>query len=607
MSRRAMQRPQQHRYPTSDSSTFSKLKHWFNKGAEIQSDNKVSHQAKQDQQQDMGSAPWTASRQIHTADGATRRRGLLSPLGPRQLPQAVHAEVRNDRCESDNVSIFSSLRSTSSTSLTISQSNQPSTQTQRTKASKGNLGGVQISLPQPRESLLNLASGYADVQNPKTVFGANKETTPAAKVKSSYSNKDEQRYRPDRPIKEVQKTRGQVITPPAYQRSHKAVVRKMEPQQALKADKHVRHVYRETRFEDFMGKGSPPPVPSLPASSGRLAPSTSTDSRLSRPFAGPSEHEDDNDARPGTASTAALSRSDSRAQTWLRYDRKHREAAQQDTNSPLFPRRNLTVPDRDQQFKYTPCQLCRTQMHPSTAVNYNGIYLCERCAAIRPQDEAVQKEHAEPQRYNIPRKPVPTTARMPFAASDIPADTLSTSTTLGNTPSPQFSPRQSRTRRKDVPPGYEYLQTPKPSTPPPTSAPLASLTPSPVNPYFATADAQGRYPRYRTPPPPPINTTITFSDSDLLSPPSTSPLRKAHPASSIYPSTPWRLSRPPSMPPIIPEAYNFEGKAKVKERDTVYRAEVEEDIIDSYAADSPVSPLSGGEAEYMNAGWRGRR
>ena len=60
--------------------------------------------------------------------------------------------------------------------------------------------------------------------------------------------------------------------------------------------------------------------------------------------------------------------------------------------------------------------------------------------------------------------------------------------------------------------------------------------------------------------------------------------------------------------PALPDSYNFQGKEKVKERDTVYRAEVEEDIIDAYAADSPVSPLSeNGEGVYVNAGWRVRK
>ncbi|KAL8677075.1 MAG: hypothetical protein Q9186_006477 [Xanthomendoza sp. 1 TL-2023] len=582
-----MQRPPQQRNAASDS-TLSKLKLWFNKGSEIQSDHKASHQAIQDQQRNMGSTRYTTERNVHNVDGAVRRPATVSPLGPRQLPQAVHAEVRNDRYEGDQVSIFSSPQSTPPSSLTSAQSANPLAQMPRRKPSKANPRGLQISLPQPRQSLLNLASNYADVQNPEK-----KQPTPAAQVKSPLYKKNEQRsqeYRMEQPIKEVTKGQGQVMATPSHQRSQKAVVRKMAPQQTPKTDSHVR---RETRFEDFMGKDSPPPP--LPALSASLAPSTSTAFRLSRPFAESSEYDqhptEDDDARPGTASTAALSRSDSRAQTWLRYDRQHGETIhQQRANNPpslLVSRRNMTVPDRDQQFKeYTPCQSCRRQVHPSAAVSYNGVYECEDCAAA-----AAPKKQQHPKAGNliIPRKPVPETPTPRtafFADNHTPKySTLSSSTTLRNTPSPQLSPRQSRPRNTDIPPGYEYLlSTTSPS-------PVSPLTPSPINPSFTI-------PNYRPPPPPPINTnTNIFSPYHNLQ----TPIRKAAPASSIYPSTPWRLSRPPSLPSVVWRDEDG-GREREEERDTVYRAEVEEDLIDGYAVESPVS-----EGEYVNAGWRERR
>ncbi|KAL8686956.1 MAG: hypothetical protein Q9224_005292, partial [Gallowayella concinna] len=453
-----MQRPPQQRNAASDS-TLSKLKLWFNKGSEIQSDHKASHQAIQDQQRNMGSTRYTTERNVHNVDGAVRRPATVSPLGPRQLPQAVHAEVRNDRYEGDQVSIFSSPQSTPPSSLTSAQSHNPLAQMPRRKPSKANPRGLQISLPQPRQSLLNLASNYADVQNPEK-----KQPTPAAQVKSPLYKKNEQRsqeYRMEQPIKEVTKGQGQVMATPSHQRSQKAVVRKMAPQQTPKTDSHVR---RETRFEDFMGKDSPPPpLPALSANTASLAPSTSTAFRLSRPFAESSEYDhhptEDDDARPGTASTAALSRSDSRAQTWLRYDRQHGETIhQQRANNPpslLVSRRNMTVPDRDQQFKeYTPCQSCRRQVHPSAAVSYNGVYECEDCAAA-----AAPKKQQHPKAGNliIPRKPVPETPtpRTAFFADNYTPkySTLSSSTTLRNTPSPQLSPRQSRPRNTDIPPG----------------------------------------------------------------------------------------------------------------------------------------------------------
>ncbi|KAL8857918.1 MAG: hypothetical protein Q9178_005537 [Gyalolechia marmorata] len=565
----------------------------------MQGDDKASHQAKRKQQRDMGSARYVADRQIHTADGAAIRPYPVSPRGPRLSPQAVHVEARTDNSEGDNVSIFSSLRSSPASSLTSVQSHTPPKQTQRPKPKKPKPGALQISAPQPPQSLLDLAANYADVQNPKKVNGTEEKPTPVAKTKPVHQQ-DEQKpkvFRPDQPIKEVSKGRAQVVQLAAHQRSQKTVVRKMEPQQTPRADNHVRQVYRETRFEDFMGKDSPP-APPLPANVTGLAANTFADSRLSRPFAtAEASEEPTDDARPGTASTAALSRSDSRAETWLRYDRKHGESAQeQSTDAPLFPRRNMTVPDRDQHFKYTPCQTCRRQVHPSTAFSYNGTYLCEDCAATGPWEDR-QKGHTKP-RKEISRKAVPTSTA---------AATLSTSSTLRGTLSPKFSPHQPRFRRTDVPPGneYGYLQYPAVS-PIPSTTPSPTFTSSPQSPYFATPDAQGKYPRYRTPPPPPMKITST-APNQLPSPPPTSPLRKPQPASSIYPSTPWRLSRPPSMP-ALPDSYNLQTKEKVKGRDTIYRAEVEQDIIDAYAADSPVSPLSeNGEGDYVNAGWRVRK
>ncbi|KAL8801779.1 MAG: hypothetical protein Q9200_006831, partial [Gallowayella weberi] len=447
-----MQRPPQHRNLASDS-TLSKLKLWFNKGSEIQSDHKANHQAVQDQQRDMVLTPYPADCTVHAVDAGARTPAFASPLGPRQLPQAVHSDIRNDRYEGDNLSIFSSLQSTPSSSLTSAQLQNPLGQARHPKPSKANAGGLHISTPIPRQSLLDLASQYADVQIPEIVHRAKKQPTPAAKVKSPLCKRNEQRsqeYRLDQPIKEVVKGQGKVMATPSHQRSQKAAVRKMKPKQVPKADNQVRRVYRETRFEDFMGKGSPPP---LPANAASLAPSTSTNFRLSRPFAEGPEYQNpiEDDARPDTASTAALSRSDSTVQTWLRYDRKHGETVhKQSPNSPLFPRRNLTVPDRDQQFKeYTPCQSCRKQVHPSAPVNYNGIYRCEDCAAgatAPPRSKTSKQERPRPKQLLIPRKPVPISPQPFFSDDYTPAPkTFSTTTTLRNTtPSPNLSPRQHR-------------------------------------------------------------------------------------------------------------------------------------------------------------------
>ncbi|KAL8641210.1 MAG: hypothetical protein Q9226_008661 [Calogaya cf. arnoldii] len=385
----------------------------------------------------------------------------------------------------------------------------------------------------------------------------------------------------------------------------------MEPHRATRTDNQPRQAYRETRFEDFMGKDSPlPSLPPLPANvAGLASPRIPTDARLSRPFDIPKFQEPvDEDARPGTASTAALSVAGSQAQTWLRYDRKHGDSGQvHSTDTPLFPRRN-----QDQQIQYSPCQTCRRQVHPSTAFSYNGTYLCEDCAATGPWGKK-KKEKLSVKKNKVSRKPVPTPTGTTFKEKYTPAATLSISSTL-RALSPKPSPRQPYTDLSPVS-DYGYFQYSKPSSPAPSSSPHSP---------FATPNPEGKYPRYRTPPPPPppmrtappppITTTNLPFDQAFFSPPA-SPLRKPKPASSIYPSSPWRLSHAPSIPDI-PEKYMYQEPEKVNtwdNRDTVYRAEMEEDIIDSYAVvNSPVSPLSDKDVEklgdmYVNAGWRTRK
>ncbi|KAL8670117.1 MAG: hypothetical protein Q9168_005326 [Polycauliona sp. 1 TL-2023] len=620
----------QHQQRTNSQSSLAKLKHWFNKGSELPVDNKASQQAKRKQQQrDNGSARYVAGQNLHTADGAAPRPYLISPRGPRLSPQAVQVEASNSSSEGDNVSKFSSLRSSPPSSLNSAQSHLPLEQSKRPQPRNPKPGALPISLPQPRQSLIDFAAKYVDVQNPARANPANKKSPPVADPKSP-RKQNEQRpkeFRPDHPVKEVKQGRAAIVTPPTHQRSQKTVVRKMVPPPAPATDNHTRQVYRrETRFEDFMGKDSPPPMPPMPPLPALAAPTTAAHHRLSRPFAAavPVEQSVNEDVRPGTASTAALSVTDSRAQTWLRYDRRHGDSAQfSSTDSPLFP---LRIPTP---AKYTPCQSCQTEVHPSTAFSYNGTYLCEDCAATGRWSVGDKKKESLKVKKNkvVSRKPVAKTSIPSFIKErekqQPTGSTLSTSSTLlGNL---SFS---SRPRRTDVPPGTEYrnLESANPSSPAPPSS--STSTSSPRSPYFATPNAEGKYPRYRTPPPPPIVTTsfeqhaAEEDEKRLPTPPPDSPLRKPKPASSIYPSTPWRMSRPPSIP-AVPERYLVQetgtemGKEKEMEkrryRDTIYRAEVEEDIIDSYAIDSPVSPMSepgGGHdsvGEYVNAGWRTRR
>ncbi|KAL8997932.1 MAG: hypothetical protein Q9169_002925 [Polycauliona sp. 2 TL-2023] len=591
-------------------SSFSKLKLWFNKGSEMPGDNKASHQAKRKQQRDVGSARYVAGQNTHTADGAATRPYPISPRGPRLSPQAVHVEARNNSSsEGDNVSNFSSLRSTPDSSLKSVQSHFPPNEqySKRPKPRNPKPGAIPISLPQPRQSLLDhAAANYVDVQNPaRAAHPPNKKPTPVADPKPS-RNQDEQRpkeFRPDQPVKKVKQVRAEVVTPPTHQRSQKTVVRKAVPPRTHGTDNHFRQVYRETRFEDFMGKDSPAPLMPPP-------PLPSADHRLSRPFAAAvpvNQPMVEEDVRPGTASTAALSVNGSQAQTWLRYDLKHGESARHpSTDTPFFPRR---IPE---QIKYTPCQTCQKEVHPSTAFSYNGTYVCEDCAATgRWTNGDKKKESLKVKKNKVGRKPVSKTSVASF--KEKASTTLSTSTTLLGSLSPRLSPRLRGTDVATPGTEREYSPSPQPSSP----APSSTNTSSPRSPYFATPDAHGRYPRYRIPPPPPIVTAHVASD-EPVSPLPESPFRKPKPASSIYPSTPWRLSRPPSTPsiPAVPEKYLTKEVENTKgERDTIYRAEIEEDIINSYAVDSPVSSMSepgnnGGErgsGEYVAAGWRTRR
>ncbi|CAL8576794.1 hypothetical protein XPA_002659 [Xanthoria parietina] len=592
---------------TSSDSSFSKIKHWFNKGSEIHGDKKASHRAKRKRQKDNGSA----GQETHAADVAGTRPYPISPLGPRLSPPAVHVEARSNTSEGDKESIALSLRSSPASSLTSAQSHVSLEQPQRPKPTHPAPRTVPISLPQPRQSLFDLTSDYADVQNPA------RATKPAPVATHQPPQKQDERRRlqeyraVDQPIREVATGRPQVVTPPAHQRSQKTVVRKMVPPPTPRTDHYPRPMYRETRFEDFMGKSSSPAMmPPLPAR-------TSPDARLSRPFASAAAKESEEPVvgeetgRPGTASTAALSVSDPRAQTWLRYDRHHGESARvpNTADAPLFPpRRDLVVPDQDPRIKYSPCQICARQVHPSTAFSYNGTYLCEDCAATGPWGEKkpIAKKQKKMKKDNNKsfRTSVFTPTTPGFAGKYSPASTLSTGSTLRGSLSPGLSPGNA----------YPYLQSPSPSYPPPSDPRFSTATTfSPQSPSFGTDNAQ--YPRYRTPPPPPIITTGTFpSDSPLSSPPPlTSPLRRPKPASSIYPSTPWRLSRPPSLPDIpdqyISSHHPATTEKKKRQRDTVV------DIIDAYGADSPspVSPMSDKLVEanigesYVNAGWRTRR
>ncbi|KAL8920845.1 MAG: hypothetical protein Q9208_006017 [Pyrenodesmia sp. 3 TL-2023] len=699
-SQTTQERTQQQRKLINEKSAFSKLKHWFNKG--IQKDHTATPNMRPNHQRQMEATYVSPAPQAYIQP--PNRPDLVPPCGPRALPRAVHVEARTARVEVENESFPFSSNTTQATSLTSLQSSRPSDRPRAKPIKKRKSGNLRISGPQPTKSLLDLTSHYADVQNPQKAYDASsRRSLTAAPTKPPLFNKDnrggggggrDKRYQPDQPIKEVAKGRAQIVQPPVHQRSQKTVVRKMPPQVVKRAD-NGRHMSNVTIFDEFMGKDTPPPVPALPANLSNLVPPGPTIThRLSRPFFGAPEFaeeagkdDSDEDISP---TTIPISPSSSHAQTWLKYDQSADSVSRTARSSGVFPRfppRNLTRPDSSQQTsRFNACQSCRERIHPSRAVSHNGTYFCQSCAAspaAAHTDSIAGKEeppHFREVRYpyaagtygkdaitdnKVTRKPLPKPSPiprgplMPSNNTHNPTHNISGSTLLGSSTPPLPSPtapklqRSPRVRRKDIPPEYEHLYSPDVQNPSfQKSAVHATTTKKEeerkLDPYYNTPRADGTYPRYRTPPPPPI--TIPSASPFLPlnqqglnathnNPTTTATgLRKPAPPSSIYPTdqTPrnmGRLSRVPSLPqhpaaydidvpsvPRIPTRYEesygrLEG-AKVKRSDTVasdssYRAAREEEVIDAYAdlyaggGGSPVSPISewegGGRREWGRA------
>ncbi|KAL8954988.1 MAG: hypothetical protein Q9193_006973, partial [Seirophora villosa] len=307
---------------------MSKLKLWFIKGAGIEKDSSGAvRESKPRQQQQRRHVDAAAATPAYHIDPA--RPDLVPPRdgggGPRPLlPRAVRAgeAVSRRPNEVENESLFSTSTNTQSTGLTSvqqSSSRGPSARSRSKRTSNNNNsnkrrsggGGLSISRPVPTKSLLDLASGYADVQNPQTAYSptgrppvrvetaatASSEKPPLHSHDSS-DRRRHQRFHPDQPVREVSSGRAQIVVqnPPSHQRSQKTVVRKaLSPplsscaQRAADSDdRDCRHMSHVTVFEDFMGKNSSdkdplPPMPALPfAANSNNAPALNH--RLSRPF-----------------------------------------------------------------------------------------------------------------------------------------------------------------------------------------------------------------------------------------------------------------------------------------------------------------------------------
>ncbi|KAI4192310.1 MAG: hypothetical protein LQ346_004355, partial [Caloplaca aetnensis] len=685
------ERTQQQRKLTDERSALSKLKLWFNKG--IQKDYTETPNMRPNRHRHMEATDCPPAPQAYNRP--PMKPDLVPPCGPRALPRAVHVETRNDRVEVENESFPFSSDPTQAGSLTSSQPSRPSDKPRAKPIKKRKSGNMRISGPQPTKSLLDLTSHYADVQNPQKAYDASSRRSPtAAPIKPPLLDKDNRgggggsgarhkRFEPDHPIKEVAKGRAQVVQAPVHQRSQKLVVRKMPPQVIKRADQN-RHMSSVTVFDEFMGKDSPPPMPALPANLSNLVPPGPTIThRLSRPFldapefAGQTGKDDsDEDISP---TTVPISPSSSHAQTWLRYDQGADSVSGTARSSGVFPRfppRNLTRPDSSQQTsRFNACQSCRERIHPSKAVSHNGTYFCQSCAAspAARTDSIAEKEeppHFREVRYpyaagtygkdtttnsnnKVARKPLPRpspASHDPLTPSNgnnthNPTHNISGSTLLGSATPPLPSPtapklqRSPRVRRKDIPPEYVHLYSPD-AQPPPSSGREEEKTRGAAakpererrDPYYNTPRADGTYPRYRTPPPPPIAIppASPFLPADLqgaaaakATPGKPTGLRKPAPPSSVYPAdnqtTPrhmGRLSRVPSLPqhpaydadvPVVPplpavgaswaeshhggSSSSRLGRKGVKRTDTMdsaktdrsYRAAREEEVIDAYA------------------------
>ncbi|KAL9026935.1 MAG: hypothetical protein Q9196_004466, partial [Gyalolechia fulgens] len=330
MSSRMKRRPQQQKSFTNDASTLKKLKHYFIKGSKIQKDETSQPGPGQDSQRQINPDQYMTSQDPYNSHD----QDVFPPRGPRQVPPAVQVEPRRDRDEVEDESISSSL-SNAPSSLTSRQSSGPSKRTRPKPSKTRKSGGLPISGPRPTDSLLDLASQYADVQNPQKAYDATwRRPAPRADIKPPLYP-EAKRKAPERkisqPVKEVVQGRAQLIQGPiVHQRSQKTVVRKAEPHSAGRADDR-RHMSHVTVFEDFMGSSPPPmpppppvPVPPVPADASKLFPSPSQAHRLSRPFRQEATEYGDaiKDAAPEdiSPSSMAISPTESHAQTWLKYD-----------------------------------------------------------------------------------------------------------------------------------------------------------------------------------------------------------------------------------------------------------------------------------------------
>ncbi|KAL8691229.1 MAG: hypothetical protein Q9218_003505, partial [Villophora microphyllina] len=159
MSAQLKYQPQPRARSATDASLMARLKHWFNKGSELKAANKKKaaldvREFLQQQPAKMNPSTWNDDQQAAY--------DILNNT-PRQIPRAVHAGARRvQHDESADHSSFSTLNTTPASSLTSAQSNRNPLDPRGSKGKKGKHSRPDISCPKPTDSLLNLASNYAD-------------------------------------------------------------------------------------------------------------------------------------------------------------------------------------------------------------------------------------------------------------------------------------------------------------------------------------------------------------------------------------------------------------------------------------------------------------
>ncbi|KAL9045290.1 MAG: hypothetical protein Q9214_001647 [Letrouitia sp. 1 TL-2023] len=352
-----------------------------------------------------------------------------------------------------------------------------------------------ISKPKPRESLLRLAEAksYSPVQ-PERVYHAGKKDLPGDRRLP---------FAPDTEVQEVRRAQVEVVTP-SHHNSTKVVKRKAVPLRKEIVADSGRDKSRDTRFSQFMGRITEDPE-QQPA---RESIYISADDALSYLK-----------YRPSVRSTNTATAEQPRAPPCFRpSDRSERDQRTSKQDAAAYP--------------YPQCQNCLRDTPPSEIVSHNGTYFSKPCGATPPSNTTSRQTEIlypyGPTEYPIKLRRPRSNAKnhkldpRPNTRYLTPSLVSSSSSTLIGTPK-QNRPA-SRTRRES---GSERSSTLF------STDTLKPQQRQNYNSAWGAANADGTFPRYRTPPPLP-------PPSPPLSPPhSPANHRKDRPPSDPDPKNPF--------------------------------------------------------------------